>query len=132
MDKEIEDISHIEKLKQEFLEALPSAIELAELTGDKVPLEPSTLGLGEQTIEDLSISERAAIGQAIWSFLKMPKGQALMEHLVEENYIQAPEGATIPGEIRERTFSTGLEGTFLHELLFSDGQKRFMVSKNNS
>jgi hypothetical protein len=117
---------------QEFEENIKVGLEIivdeAKELEIEIPVDINTLGFGERNTEGCSQQEKASLGKVVWEYFDMPKGNLLMDSLVQENNLQTDAKATVPGNIRERVFRTGQEGVLLHELLFVDGQKRFTVS----
>ncbi len=106
---------------------IPDVVELASLTGDEIALEPITLGLAESTVEEMSTSDKGALGRAIWKYFGLTSGGGLKNQMIEEQIYDIQEG-NVPGVVRERTYKTNIPSVLLHELLFQDGQKRFTVS----
>jgi hypothetical protein len=118
----------IQEFEDKIKIGLEDVVSLAEMTGEEVAVDASTIGFEDRIVEEFSQEEKASLGKVVWEYFDMPKGNLLMDSLVQENNLQADAKATVPGNIRERVFRTGQEGVLLHELLFVDGQKRFTVS----
>ena len=126
-----ETLSYQEILKGQIKDAIPGAVELAELTGEQFPIEPNSLGLVvEDTIEEMDTAYKGALGKAVWEYFGLPKGKSLANELLEENSLEVNVGRS-PGMVRERVYKTNDQNTKLHEMLFPDGQKRFTVSVSN-
>lgn len=125
MSTEIPYQSEIEKFEEQFRSSLGDAVNLLETQGPEgyVPLDPLLFELGETTIDEMSYAEKGAIGRAVWNYFDLPKGKAFVDNRVRTYTSQSK----IHEEINVRVYPTSIEDVFVHELVFKDGQKRFVI-----
>jgi hypothetical protein len=127
---------YLATLEQEFKKALESADvyweEAYGFTKEHLSLDPTTLGLDgyeDKNIDQISVDEKAVVGKTIWKYFGLPHGKNIKDPdvMVDEKKYPADEDARVEGEIRKRVFRTNRENILIHELLFSDKQKRFLL-----
>lgn len=129
MTTEIPNQSDVEKFEEEFRSSLGESVDLLETQGPQgyVAIDPLLFSLGETTIDEMSPHEKGAIGRAVWSYFGLPKGRAFIPNRVR-TYNSYSE---IHGDIKVRVYRSSFEDVFMHELVFKDGQKRFVIGRQD-
>lgn len=120
------EAEQLEEFKENFREGLITSLEFAaEFTPDApIPPDPLSMGFDERTLEEISRNELAVVQEVLYQELGL---EPAIENFKVREYVASPsEGATVPGEVEVYVYKTNREGIFLQELLFKDGQKRWM------
>lgn len=127
MSTEIPQPSEIEKFEEQFRSSLGKAVDLLETQGSEgyVALDPLLFEIGETTVDEMSYKEKGAIGRAVWDYFGLPTGRTFLTNRVRTYTSQSK----IHEEINVRVYPTSIEDVFVHELVFKDGQKRFVIGR---
>jgi len=123
MTEQTSEQKPIEAFREQFAAEFDLLVDLIQLddypTGDPVDIDPFSMGFDERTIEELDPEEIDAIRGVL--FKRLIPGDKKREY-TDQN----PETG---GKIDVSVFETDEEEIELHEMSFSDGEKRWQIIK---
>jgi hypothetical protein len=107
------------------LEQIPELIEFGMFDTPR-PLDPGSLGMGDQTYDQLTSQELEIAGKVILKLLGVDKD--IPESLVRKYQSQESPEPSVPGPINVTVYKTKYDnqGLVLHELAFSDMRTYWM------
>jgi len=120
----------LEEFRRRYEEELEELLDSGLYDSEPLPPDPSSMGLGEITLEDLGSEEMDIIRDVLYERFEINPSASDVLH--REYKSQAPAEATVPGEIDIKVFKTNREGTYLHEMTFRDGAVRWAVGPDSN
>lgn len=129
MAERSEQEEQLEAFKESYKEGLEGLLELLEVAPEQpLPPDPSSMGIDERTLEELSPEELAAARSILFERFGVDP-EKLEEARVRQYSTPAPEEGKVPGDIRVDVYKTNMEeeGIVLQELTFADGAQRWVV-----
>lgn len=132
MENEKVSDEQLEKFSEGFRIGLSDLLELLEVScEDPLAIDPYSMGIDERNFEQLSAQEKAEAEKLIYEMLGLETEN--LSRLKTREYVSETSGdATIPGEIKVSVFNTNIEGVYLQELVFADGEKRFVLGPDKN
>lgn len=118
----------LELFGEEYREALEGFLEGAEdneFFKDPVSPDPFSLGVSDDTLEDMDIDHLGAVRNVLHRVLQIDPMDP--DTLIREYVAEAPETAESPGEIKVAVLKTKFKGMGLHEMRFKDRMVRWTV-----
>src|SRR6266571_7906598 len=124
MESSHEGESHRKEFERRYREELDELVDMGLFDDEPLPPDPSSMGIGETNFEELTDEEITIVREVLFKTLGV---NASNPDSVQRTYTtEAPQEATVPGEIGVTVFKTNREDTFLQEMNYQDGKQRWV------
>jgi hypothetical protein len=125
-----ESIAKAEEFRQEYGRELEELLESGLFDNEPLPPDPSSMGLGEINLEELSDEQILIVRETVFTTLGVNPIDETATHRTYQ--AEAPQEATVPGQIDIKVFRTNREGTFLQEMTYQDGKQRWVIGSDTN
>lgn len=127
---EQENENQLEVFRANFEESLQDLLDSAEIMLDiPRPPDPASMGFDDRNMEELTPVEREVAKQVIFQTLGLEPTK-LDEVKLRKYTTNSAADTPAPGEVQVNVYKTNKADLFLQELLFSDGEKRWVIGPN--
>ncbi len=127
MSEQNKESQELAAFGENFRAGLNDLLELLAVSPDPLPPDPASMGFDERTLEELSPAEKALVQQILYQTLGVDPLVKSREYMT-----QAPQEATVPGEVLVWVYPTNQEGIVLQEMMFLDGDKRWVLGPDQN
>ena len=130
MEPKNENESPIEEFRRRYSEELIKLLDAGLCDDEPLPPDPSSMGLGETNLEELTDEEILIVRETVFATLGVNPIDERAIHRIYQT--EAPQEAVVPGKIDVKVFVTNRESTFLQEMTYQDGKQRWVVGPDNN
>ncbi|KKS13690.1 hypothetical protein A2617_04340 [Candidatus Daviesbacteria bacterium RIFOXYD1_FULL_41_10] len=125
---ENEEEKQLEAFEANFTQGLNDLLENAEILLDiPRPIDPSSMGFDERTMEDLTSAEKKVVVKVIYQKLGLDPNNLELSKLREYKTRQKNPNTPSQDDINIIVFRTNQASIVLQELVNPDGEKRWVI-----
>ncbi len=120
----------LEKFGRRYEEELDGLLDSGICDDEPLPPDPSSMGMGETSLEELTDDELSVVRETLFKKLEVNPLDPKATHRTYQT--EAPQEASVPGEINVRVFKTNREEAYLQEMTFQDGKRRWTIGPDSN